>query len=184
VIAAVILAAGASRRLGQPKQFVEIGGETLLHRAVSIAIQAKLDPVIVVVNDTQFVEPLQAIGAQVLINPKASEGMATSIHAGVHSASAKKVSGIVIMACDQPTLTAEHLRKLVTEPDTMSGSGYAGKIGIPAYFPASEFKALMELKGDTGAREMLRNARPVVAEHLELDIDTQDDLNHARELFG
>ena len=88
------------------------------------------------------------------------------------------------MACDQPTLTAEHLRKLITEPDTISGSGYAGKIGIPAYFPSSKFNDLMELKGDTGAREMLRDARPVVAEHLELDIDTEDDLKHARDLFG
>jgi CTP:molybdopterin cytidylyltransferase MocA len=170
VIAAVVLAAGASKRLGQPKQLVEIGGETLLQRAVSIAIEAMLDPVIVVVNDAQPIEP-------------SSEGMATSINAGVHSASARNVSGIVIMACDQPTLTAEHLRKLITEPDTISGSGYAGKIGIPAYFPSSKFNDLMELKGDTGAREMLRDARPVVAEHLELDIDTEDDLKHARDLF-
>jgi molybdenum cofactor cytidylyltransferase len=184
VIAAVVLAAGASQRLGQPKQLVEIGGETLLHRAISTAIEALLDPVIVVVNQSQRVESLQAMGAKITVNLRSSMGMATSIHAGVHSASALNVSGIVIMACDQPTLTADHLRKLITHPDTMSGSGYAGRIGIPAYFPASEFNALMQLRGDTGAREMLRNARPIVAEHLELDIDTQADLNHARDLFG
>jgi molybdenum cofactor cytidylyltransferase len=184
VIAAVILAAGASQRLGRPKQLVILGGVPLLHRAVNAAAKAALHPVIVVVNDSGLIEPLQAIGAQVVLNHRHSEGMATSIHAGVQLASSLNASGLVIMACDQPAVTPEHLLSLIAVPETASGSGYAEKIGIPAYFPAAMFSDLMELQGDTGARELLRNARTVTAEALSLDIDTEEDVRRAQELFG
>jgi molybdenum cofactor cytidylyltransferase len=184
MIAAIILAAGSSKRLGQPKQLVEVGGETLLHRAVNKAINARFDPVIVVVNHASLIEPLQAIGVQVLVNHHHLEGMSTSIHAGVRWASGSNVSGVVIMACDQPAVTTQHLLELTSHPEIMSGSGYAGKIGIPAYFPAATFGDLMILEGDSGAREMLRNARTVFAEDLQLDVDTQEDLHRARQLFG
>jgi molybdenum cofactor cytidylyltransferase len=184
VIAAVILAAGSSTRLGHPKQLVVLGGESLIHRAVNIAVNAGLHPVIVVVNDAEFVEPLQAIGAQVVLNPRHSEGMATSIEAGVQRASQLNSSGVIVMACDQPALTADHLLQLAVEPDKISGSGYAGRTGIPAYFPSANFPALMSLEGDTGARNLLRGARTIEAEDLLLDIDTEADLNCARELYG
>jgi CTP:molybdopterin cytidylyltransferase MocA len=184
VIAAVVLAAGASTRLGQPKQLTMLGGETLLERAVRTAQEAGLSPVIVVVQDATLIETLQARGAQVLLNRKFYEGMSTSIHAGVRWAVGMKADGVVLMTCDQPGLTAGHLRELCTEPEMMAGSGYEGKIGIPAYFPSSRFGELMKLSGDVGARELLRGARSVSSEALALDIDTQDDLQRARELFG
>ena len=184
MISAIVLAAGASRRLGEPKQLARIGDETLLHRAVSIAISASLRPVLVVVNNAAVIEPLQAMGAQALINHEHLQGMATSIHAGVRWAGSINASGVIIMACDQPALTAQHLLQLTAQPGSMSGSAYAGKIGIPAYFPATKFSDLMNLQGDTGAREMLRNTRAVLAEELQLDIDTPQDLKRARELFG
>jgi molybdenum cofactor cytidylyltransferase len=184
VIAAVVLAAGGSTRLGQPKQLVVIGGETLLERAVRLAREAGLSPVIVVVHDAALIEMLQAHGAQALLNRKFYEGMSTSIHAGVRWAAGMKASGVVLMTCDQPAITAGHLRELCAEPELMAGSGYAGKIGIPAYFPSSRFGELMKLSGDVGARELLRTARAVSSEALGLDIDTEDDLKRARELFG
>jgi molybdenum cofactor cytidylyltransferase len=184
VIAAIILAAGSSKRLGQPKQLIEIGGETLLQRAVSKALGATLDPVLVVVNNASLIEPLQTMGVQVLINYRHLEGMATSILAGVRWCSSNNVSGVVIMACDQPAVTSEHLLELTKYPEITSGSGYAGKIGIPAYFPAAAFGDLLKLQGDSGARDILRTARTVVAEDLQLDVDTEQDLTRARELFG
>jgi molybdenum cofactor cytidylyltransferase len=184
VIAAVILAAGSSKRLGQPKQLIEIAGTTLLHRAVSVAIAARLSPVIVVVNNAELIQPLKAMGAQAMVNPRHLEGMATSIHAGVELARRINSSGVVIMACDQPAVIADHLRELIAQPDIMSGSGYAGKIGIPAYFPADNFGDLLQLEGDAGARALLCNARAVLAEDLTLDIDTQQDLDRARALFS
>ena len=184
VIAAVVLAAGASTRLGKPKQLVMLGGETLLERAVRVAREAGCAPVVAVVQDATLIEKLQVHGAQVLLNRRFYEGMSTSIHAGVRWAEGMKADGVVLMTCDQPAVTAGHLRELCAEPELIAGSGYAGKIGIPAYFPSSRFGELMKLCGDVGARELLRGARAVNCEALGLDIDTEDDLNRARELFG
>ena len=65
----------------------------------------------------------------------------------------------------------------------MVASEYAGRRGVPAYFPASAFKELMGLRGDVGARELLRGARAVELPGGELDVDTPEDLARARELF-
>jgi molybdenum cofactor cytidylyltransferase len=73
---------------------------------------------------------------------------------------------------------------LCTETGVVTGSGYAGKIGVPAFFPASSFEELLQLQGDTGARSLLRTARSVNTEDLAFDIDTEDDVTRATEHFG
>lgn len=177
-IAAVVLAAGASRRLGRAKQTVEIGGETLLARAVRVAVEAGLEPVVVVVRGVEFAHVLH--GCEVVVNALADEGMAASIRCGVERARELGVAGAVVMSCDQVMLRAEHLRELCAEVDRVTGSGYAGKVGIPAYFPAAVFDELMELKGDVGARALLLGAVAVVDEGLALDVDTEADLEVLR----
>ena len=173
--AAVILAAGFSRRLGRAKQTVVVGGETLVERAVRVAVEAGLSPVILVVRPgADFVEGLR--GCLVMVNEEAAEGMASSIRCGVRNAGDLRADGVVVMACDQVRLTAGHLQELIAEPETVAASGYAGRVGIPAYFPAAVFGDLMELRGDMGAREMLRGVRAVVDEGLVVDIDTEEDL--------
>jgi molybdenum cofactor cytidylyltransferase len=178
--AALILAAGASRRLGRPKQTVLFHGESLLDRAVRLALDAGLTPVLVVVPEAApFAKPLRNLRCIVFENPAAGEGIASSIRTGIDEAMRLKVPGIVVMACDQPALTAVHLRALCDAPEQTTGSAYAGRVGIPAYFPASSFPSLLTLTGDTGARDLLRQARPVTCEALSLDIDTDHDLSHA-----
>ena len=181
-IAAVVLAAGASRRLGRAKQSLEIGGETLLERAVRVAVEAELEPVIVVVRTADVAPGL--CGCDVVVNALADEGMASSIRVGVARAEELGVVGVVVMACDQVALRAEHLRALCGEVDRVTGSGYAGKVGIPAYFPAEKFSELMELRGDVGARELLRGAVAMVDEGLALDVDTEADVERARGMLG
>lgn len=178
----MVLAAGVSRRLGRAKQSLVIGGETLLQRAVRVAVEAGLEPVVVVVRDAGVAEGLR--GCEVVVNTLADEGMASSIRCGVERVRALGVSGLVVMTCDQVALRAEHLRALCAEVDRVTGSGYAGKVGIPAYFPAEVFGELMELRGDVGARELLRGAAAVVDEGLGLDVDTEADLARAQALLG
>ncbi len=181
-VAAVVLAAGASRRLGRAKQSLEIGGETLLERAVRVAVEAELEPVIVVVRTADVA--LELCGCDLVVNALADEGMASSIRAGVTRAQELGVAGVVVMACDQVALRAEHLRDLCGEVDRVAGSGYAGKVGIPAYFPAEKFLGLMELRGDVGARELLLGAAVVADEALGLDVDTEADVERARRMLG
>jgi CTP:molybdopterin cytidylyltransferase MocA len=176
-IAAVVLAAGASRRLGRPKQEIVLGGETLVQRAVRVAMEAGLSPVIVVVNlECRFAGPLRERGCVMAVNDQAAEGMASSIRSGAGVAQRVGSAGAVVMTCDQVALRAEHLRVLCAEPERVTASAYAGRKGVPAYFPAASFAELMKLQGDAGARELLRGAEAVVDELLALDVDTEEDM--------
>lgn len=177
--AAVVLAAGGSRRLGRPKQTVVLGGEMLVERAVRMAIEAGMEPVFVVVRPgAAFVGAVAAMGVVVRENELAEEGMASSIRCGVKAAVG--VEGLVVMTCDQVGVTAGHLQSLYEVSDRRTGSAYSGRVGIPAYFPAADFAELLRLTGDTGARELLRSAATVECEELALDVDTEDDLELAR----
>jgi CTP:molybdopterin cytidylyltransferase MocA len=109
--------------------------------------------------------------------------MASSIRLGVNIAGTVKAQGVVLMTCDQVLLQPGHLRALCGESERITGSAYAGKIGIPAYFPADSFPDLLELHGNVGARDLLRRAAAIADEGLALDIDTQEDFNRAQELL-
>jgi len=189
-IPAIILAAGASRRLGQPKQLVRFGDETLLERAVRIAAESGATPVLVVIG-AQFelvstVIPFdRAIAIQ---NPDWEQGIASSIHAGLEAVErlAPASSGALILPCDQLRLSADHLRALLStfvgqsEP-SIAASTYAGALGIPAVFPRDVFPQLLALQGDKGARALLVNPPcPVIAipfDGGEIDIDEPADLD-------
>jgi len=181
-IAAIILAAGASRRLGRSKQDVVVAGETLLHRAVRVAHEAPLSPVIVVAHPRAEYPNSFESGSDLIIavNPETDEGIASSIRCGVSVASTQGVAGAVILTCDQPALRAGHLLALVEDENRIAGSAYTGSIGVPAYFPAAIFPLLLQLHGDTGARKLLVNSHAIPAEELTFDIDTDDDLAAAR----
>lgn len=183
-IAAVVLAAGASSRLGRSKQALQLTGESLVERAVRVAQEADCEPVIVVVNpEGDFGHSLQQRGCVVVVNESASEGIAASIRRGIRVARMLKAQGAVVMTCDQPGVTPQHLRALAANAAVITGSAYAGRVGVPAYFPAAAFDALLALKGDTGARELLREAKSISQEGLGLDIDTEEDFRKAQALF-
>jgi CTP:molybdopterin cytidylyltransferase MocA len=187
VISAVVLAAGASTRLGEPKQLLVIDGESLLERAVRTAREAGCSPVVVVLG-AAYVEVLgnSLLGDAVpVINDEWKEGMASSIRLGVRTLGfiAKEAEGVLLMTCDQPAVTVQHLQRVMAKQE-VNASRYAERNGVPAYFPKKFFAELMALSGDAGARGLLAQARFEVLAHGELDIDTPDDLARARELFG
>lgn len=185
--AAVVLAAGASVRLGEPKQLVRLAGETLLERTIRTAREAGCSPVVVVLG-ASYVEILahsQLGDAIPVINDKWKQGMASSIRLGVRALGfvAKEVDGVVLMTCDQPAATAGHLRALMMTGEA-TASVYAGRRGVPAYLPAAAFEQLMKLRGDTGARDLLRDAEAVALRGGELDIDTAEDLSEVRRRYS
>lgn len=186
MIAAVVLAAGASTRLGKPKQLVAIAGETLLERAVHTAREAGCSPVVVVLGarHIEILEHSKLGNAVPVINSEWMEGMASSIRLGVTTLGsvAGVVEGVLLLACDQPAATASHLRALMTSHE-MIASAYAGRRGVPAYFPASAFAGLLELRGDRGARELLQTAKAINLPDGEVDVDTVEDLARAEKLF-
>lgn len=180
--AAVVLAAGASVRLGESKQLARLGGETLLERAIRTAREAGCAPLVVVLgaDAKQIQTQCDLSDAVVAVNDEWSEGMASSIRVGVGKL--QDADGVVLMTCDQPAVTAEHLRALMKSGEA-TASSYAGQRGVPAYLPALAFAQLMELRGDAGARDLLREAAVVELAGGELDIDTAEDIYEARSRF-
>ena len=156
-VAAVILAAGESRRLGEPKQLVRLGAETLLERAVRVAGEAGCEPILVVLGARAAeIEAACALrGAHVLANAEWSEGMASSIRVGVGAltedgtregaTSGGSVDAAIILGCDQPAVTAAHLRGLMG--GGVVASSYAGRRGMPACFPADAFGEVADFMG-------------------------------------
>jgi molybdenum cofactor cytidylyltransferase len=188
-VPAIILAAGASRRLGQPKQLVRIAGETLLARAIRIARSSGADPIFVVLGAHReaILADVDLSGTHPVTNPDWEQGIATSIQAGIRAVQELNPApnAAMLLACDQPNITTEHLRSLIESQEravepAIVASQYAGVAGIPAIFPASQFVNLLALGGDAGARHLLRNPScPVIVipfEGGEIDIDTPADL--------
>jgi CTP:molybdopterin cytidylyltransferase MocA len=189
-IAAIVLAAGASKRLGQPKQLLRFNGETLLERAIRIAGESGTTPVIVVVgaHHEQISSSINFGDATAVVNPLWEQGIASSIHAGLAAVErlAPASHGVLMLPCDQLHLTADCLRALLStfsaqvEP-SIAASSYADTLGIPAIFPRAAFQQLLALVGDTGARTLFLNPPcPVVTIPFvggEIDIDEPADLD-------
>ena len=183
--AAVILAAGASTRLGEPKQLVRLGEERLLERAIRVAADAGCEPIVVVLgaNADRIARECNLAPAQVVLNEDWREGMGSSVRIGV--AAVADAERALVTTCDQPAVTSAHLRNLMQRcVDRVVASGYDGRRGVPACFPESMFAGLMELKGDTGARELLAAALIVNLPGGGMDVDTPETLEEARRQYG
>jgi CTP:molybdopterin cytidylyltransferase MocA len=188
-VAAIVLAAGASRRLGQPKQLLMLGSETLLERVLRLAGEAGATPVIVVLgaHSEQIRAGVPFVHAVPVLNSAWEQGMASSIHTALDALDtcAPQDSGVLILSCDQPRLTANHLRAMLesfaAQPaPTIVASAYAGVLGIPAVFPRKAFADLRALRGDRGARALLTQPPfPLISLPFpggEIDIDVPTDL--------
>jgi molybdenum cofactor cytidylyltransferase len=161
-VVAIVLAAGGSSRLGRPKQDLMFRGETLFHRASRIA-RAVADEAIVITRAE---------------NPNADEGIASSVRVGVERAGNAR---ILMTLCDQPLVTAEHLRALLAIDAPIVATGYRGIAGVPAAFAPEFIPELLALRGDRGARAVIDAHRDDVVvvpfEDAGTDIDTSDDLS-------
>jgi molybdenum cofactor cytidylyltransferase len=186
-IAAIVLAAGASRRLGRPKQLVTYRGAPLLRAIVVEARASACDRVLVVLGaNAEPIRPaLAGLDVTVLTNDGWSEGIASSVRCGVRHAWDGDDRAAILLTCDQPELRAAHLDALIAAHRAgarVVASRYAGVLGVPALFDASLFPDLMVLEGDVGARTVIRDAAPAAAvewpEGAE-DVDTPEDLARA-----
>jgi CTP:molybdopterin cytidylyltransferase MocA len=176
VTAAVLLAAGASRRLGRPKQLVELDGEPLVHRIARIALTA-CEPVAVVAGAVPLGDVLADLPVAIVDNVVWAEGIASSIRAGIAWASAAEA--VVLLTCDQLLLDGAHLHMLIRASggSRLAASRYEGVLGVPAVFPCELFPVLLALEGDRGAQPLLEAAVPVDWPAGARDLDTLADLS-------
>jgi molybdenum cofactor cytidylyltransferase len=182
---AIVLAAGASTRFGSPKQLVRIGGRPLLHTMVSRTADVTGNALIVVLGAGagELAPLLRHSPGSVVINRHWREGIASSIRLGVARLPAT-CTGVMLVLADQAAVTRDDLKRLAgtwrRRPTLIAAALYAGTAGAPAIFPRSSFPALAALRGDSGARVLLRRSADRVVRvpmpSAELDLDTPEDL--------
>jgi molybdenum cofactor cytidylyltransferase len=184
----VILAAGASTRMGTPKQLLELDGKTLLVRAVEAALASPAWPVVVVLGaNAEKIRPtLARLPVLITESPAWAEGMAASIRAGITTLQqySRHLDAALIALCDQPAFSADTIAQLVATQRTTGRSivaaRYAGRQGAPALFLREHFSTLVSLTGEEGARALLNDnlsrVAPVDLPALALDLDTPADV--------
>ena len=187
-VAAVVLAAGGSARLGRPKQLVPIDGEPLVRRAARAALDAGCHPVLVVLgSQAQAVRAAVAdLPVRYATNPRWADGVGGSIASGVRALAPGSPAGCIVLPCDQPRLTAGLLATLIERSRNGDPAAvacrYGGTVGTPVLFTPGLFDRLAALTGDSGAKRVLRACSPLEVIDFpggELDIDTDADLRRA-----
>ncbi|HTE40456.1 MAG TPA: nucleotidyltransferase family protein [Steroidobacteraceae bacterium] len=188
----IVLAAGSSSRLGQPKQLVKLGGRPVLHTVVSNAVAVAGHAVTVVLgaHAQDLTRLLAHSPASVVINRHWEEGMASSLRYGLASVPAA-ASAVLVMLGDHVAVSNDDLKRLINawrgHDTVIAASVYQRQVGVPAIFPRWCFTELAELRGDRGARVILeRHAQRLV--HVQMpnaaiDLDTPEDLAKLTEQF-
>jgi molybdenum cofactor cytidylyltransferase len=184
----IILAAGSSSRLGQSKQLIEVDGVPLLHKSTKAALDANYSHVVVMLgaNAEEHKKTIAHLPVEILIHAEWEKGMGSSLKAGLqHVIKTRPAThAVVIMVCDQPMLTSDHLESLRNSykhtSNKIVASRYKNIIGVPALFDRTLFSRLLEIKDPQGARVIIESDTSSIGiidwAEGSLDIDTPEDL--------
>ncbi|WP_139923150.1 NTP transferase domain-containing protein [Hymenobacter sp. DG01] len=184
--AIILLAAGASTRLGRPKQLLRYHGQTLLRRAAETAIAAAAGAAVVVVTGAQhhaLLPELAGLPVTVAHCPAWKQGMGASIKCGLAALEKHQAlpEGITLMLCDQPHVTPALLQQLaathVATGRAIVACAYASVHGVPVFFSASAVPLLRQLPDEAGAGQLLKRHSELVASvpfpQGAIDVDTE-----------
>jgi CTP:molybdopterin cytidylyltransferase MocA len=190
-VAIAVLAAGESKRLGRPKQLVEIAGTPLVRHVAARCVELRGGPVGVVVgaNAAAVDDALGDLRVARVPNGAFAEGIASSIRAAVAWAESSRANALVIVLGDQPQLASAHLaalRDAWLAGAPIVASRYTNILGAPAIFDRSKWPLLAQLTGDQGAGKLLY-AESVVAIDWDggaVDVDTPADAEALASVAG
>ena len=188
-IGAILLAAGGSSRLGQPKQLLNFKGKTLIRRAAETLVESECELIIVVLGaeiERSTVE-LNGLNVAISINQNWQNGMSSSIISGLESLLKIEpdLDAAVITLCDQPHVKYADINELITAytetQRPIAAARFGDIIGVPALFSNAIFSELRQINGDKGARDLIHHhtdiVEPVAIEKAVIDIDTLDDVD-------
>ncbi|MDJ0580235.1 nucleotidyltransferase family protein [Crocosphaera sp.] len=189
-IAVIILAAGASRRMGQSKQLLPYKGQTLLNYITKCAIASLGNPVIVILGaNAEKIKPeLASLPINIIKNNHWNQGISSSIGCGIGYIQKQdlQIDGVVFLTCDQPFVSAKLIKQLIdayySNNKPIIASQYEETLGIPALFSHTFFPELMHLKGDRGAKKII-NKYPDLVYVIDfpqgkIDLDTLENYQH------
>jgi len=186
VIAAIVLAAGGSQRMGQPKQLLPVGGQPMVGRVVDTVLAAGIEQVIVVLGSSanEVQRALAGKPVTLIVNPHWQEGIASSLRAGL-SPIVAQADAVLFVPADMPRLSAPPIQAVVARFLSTGKAIVAptcnGRRGNPVLFARPLFAELMRLRGDAGGRTLFAahaddiELVEVGDEGILLDIDTPDE---------
>lgn len=181
----IILAAGASSRMGTPKQNLLYKGQTLLQTAISAVLTTPVNAVAVVLgaNAATIRPTLQFPGVHIFINDLWNEGIASSIRSGLLEILKlhPDIANVLVVLADQPLIDSAFINSLLAkwEHGKIAASEYNSTLGPPVLFDKAFFPHLFELEGDEGAKKLIMNYPEAVIRvpfvNGAFDIDTPED---------
>jgi molybdenum cofactor cytidylyltransferase len=183
----IVLAAGGSSRMGQPKQLLKIDGQTMVRRAVQAA-RATANRVVVVTGAAGaevYYELRDLAGLLFAYKPRWEEGMGRSVAIGVATANIHSTEAYFITLADQPLIETRHLERYLEAyrkaPDQIIATAYSEGPGVPAIFPARLVNDLLKLEGRGGAKKLILrewdSLSLIDASPVTFDVDTPEDYN-------
>lgn len=190
----IILAAGEASRMGQAKQLLKLEGQTLLEHCLAKAIALPAEAVVTVLGahlaQTQPIVEAFGKGVQVAINPEWANGMGGSIAQGMHQVLAlcPNTEAVLVLLADQPLVQVQKLAEMTqfyqTNTAEIVASAYHDTFGVPAIFGQTMFDHLLQLKGKTGAKKVMKQhvnqlARFALPE-AAFDVDTPEDFERIK----
>ena len=181
----IILAAGNSSRMGEPKQLMKFKSKTFLQHIIEESKEANLNPVICVTGyqSDQISKAIAGMNVIIVNNGQWSEGMGTGISAGIKEALQSDLDSVILAVSDQPYVSSGLFAKMLTLKDKSGkkivASSYAGTLGTPVLFDKEYFNQLISLHGNQGAKNIVHmNMSDVCTVKFEkgsIDIDTKED---------
>ncbi len=193
-VSCIVLAAGASLRMGEPKQLLMYQGKSLLRRAAETALQSACRPVVVVLgaHSARVRDEVSDLPVVVVENSAWAEGMGASIRAGIAAiqSAAEDSEATVLMLCDQPLISPRTIAELVTVYEKTRplavASEYGGTCGVPALFSRRLFSELNSLAGAEGAKQVIKRHRErvlcVSVPEGVIDVDSPEDYERLERL--
>lgn len=179
-LAILILAAGSSKRLGEPKQLLKYKDKTLIEIAIEKALQISSNVTVILgAEEKEISKIVSNYPIDIKINPNYMHGIGNSISFGINEI--KEIENCLIMLCDQPFIPTSHLQNLVknSKDELLIASNYDSSPTVPAIFPKRYYPQLLALKGDKGAKSILIKEKAFtikLEKEFALDIDTKNDV--------
>lgn len=185
-IGIIILAAGESKRLGKPKQLLNFQEKSLLRRITETAIETENKTVVVLgAKADKIIGEVKDFPVEIVINENWESGMSSSIKSGLEKLLEieSELESAILLLCDQPFVNMETVSQLIeTQVKTQKSivaCKYENTIGVPALFTREMFDKLLNLKGDSGAKNLMlensENLATISAPEASFDIDTAED---------
>ncbi len=189
-VAIAILAAGESKRMGSPKAFLQIEGETLLDRTIATAKSTNAQNIFLITGayHNEMLQIANMAGIKVLFNEDWQEGMSSSLRRAIEAVGdLSNLKGLLVLLIDQPYVDRDLLKLLISKfeenPEKPITSFYKNVNGVPAIFPRILWNDLLEISGDKGARQLLQKREDVISIPFPkgaIDLDFPEDFEQIK----